>query len=137
KAALSEYYKFQRDTRVKVRPIMGVGSLRFRGGLSPDTLEEFLATYPGIATVTVQSSFRYDHPLSSVKGAIRKIHRRLARPEPFYLPQADMKLIHRMEAPLVKHYRNTIENLGRFINQLAQAIPARRERLQHTGHCGY
>lgn len=137
KAALSEYYHFQKETKVKVKPIMGVGSLRFRGGLSPETLEEFLATYPGVATVTVQSSFRYDHPLASVKSAIRKLHRRLAKPEPYTLAKKDMALIRQMEAPLVFHYRSTIENLGKFINQLAQAIPPRRERLQHTGHFGY
>lgn len=137
KAALSQYYQFQMDTGVQVKPMVGVGSLRFRGGLAPQTVDEFLATYPGVATVTLQSSFRYDHPLKEVKQAIAKLHRKLNDPEPFLLPQKDLAILSQLEKPLVRHYRYTIENLGHFINQMAAYIPARRERIQHTGHFGY
>jgi len=137
KVALSEYYQFQKDTGVLVKPIVGVGSLRFRGGLSPQTIEEFLKTYPGVATVTVQSSFRYDHPLEEVKKAIATLNDRLKDPQPFILPSKDRSLITEMEKPLVQHYRNTIENLGPFINDMSSFIPPRRERIQHTGHFGY
>lgn len=137
KVALSEYYIFQKETGVKVKPIMGVGSLRFRGGLCPDTIDEFLSTYPGISTVTVQSSFRYDHPLDTVKKAIARLNRLLKNPQPFTLPDKDVALMAQMEKNLVHHYRSTIENLGNFINQMSEHIPPRRERLQHTGYFGY
>jgi phosphoenolpyruvate carboxylase len=137
KVALSEYYQFQKDTGVLVKPIVGVGSLRFRGGLSPQTIDEFLQTYPGVATVTLQSSFRYDHPLEEVKRAIGTLHRRLKETEPFILPKKDREILARMEPPLVHHYRHTIENLAPFINRMAEFIPPRRERIQHTGHFGY
>jgi phosphoenolpyruvate carboxylase len=137
KVALSEHYQFQKDTGISVKPIVGVGSLRFRGGLSPDTIDEFLKTYPGVATVTLQSSFRYDHPLDQVKQAIATLHRRLKETEPFILPKKDREILSRMEPPLVHYYRATIESLGPFINQMAGFIPPRRERIQHTGHFGY
>jgi phosphoenolpyruvate carboxylase len=137
KAALSEYFLFQKKTKIRIMPIIGAGSLHFRGGLSPDTVNEFLKTYPGIATVTLQSSFRYDHPPDKVKAAIAKLNRMLPAQQPTIFTPRDMALIHQLEAPLVRHYRHTIENLGGFINELARYIPARRERMQHTGHFGY
>lgn len=137
KAALSEYYTFEKESGVKVCPMIGVGSLPFRGGLSPQTIDDFLETYPGVATVTVQSSFRYDHPLSEVKKAITKLNRRLKQCRPFFLTEQQKRDIQRIEKPLSSHYRTTIENLAPFINQMATHIPPRRERLQHTGHFGY
>src|SRR3989338_438048 len=41
KGAISEYYKFQDETGVSVYPIIGAGSLQFRGGLSPDGKKNF------------------------------------------------------------------------------------------------
>jgi len=137
KAAISEYYRFQKDTGIKVYPIIGVGSLRFRGGLSPSTVGEFLNTYPGVATVTVQSSFRYDHPLPQVKQAIAKLNRLLPTSVPAPYSEKEWKSLDQLDRIFVKFYRLTVVELSRFINQMAPHIPARRERLQHIGHFGY
>lgn len=137
KAAISEYYRFQKDTGIKVYPIIGVGSLRFRGGLSPETLDEFLDTYPGVATVTVQSSFRYDHPLPEVKRAIARLNRELPTAPPRIFSQNEWETLDKLDRIFVKYYRDTVVGLGPFINKLAPHIPARRERLQHIGHFGY
>ncbi len=137
KAALSEYYTFEQKTGIPVKPIIGVGSLRFRGGLHPDSIDEFLDTYPGLYTVTVQSSFRYDHPLEKVKAAIAKLNRRLGNSCPIIFSKQDLEKIHEIEAPLVENYRSTVESLSPFINEMSRHIPPRRERLQHTGHFGY
>ncbi len=137
KAALSEYYIFQKETGIQVKPIIGVGSLRFRGGLSPDTIEEFLQTYPGISTVTLQSSFRYDHPLEQTQQAIHQLQQRLPLENPTLFSKSEMNQISRLDQIFVKYYRKTIEGTEPFINQIAKEIPQRRERLQHTGHFGY
>lgn len=137
KAALSEYYLFQQQTGIQVRPIIGVGSLRFRGGLSPDTIDEFLRTYPGIATVTLQSSFRYDHPLEEVKKAVAKLNRRLSSGEHVIYSPKQFKELSELDQIFVDKYRMTVVGLEKFIIDLARFIPARRERLQHTGHFGY
>ena len=137
KAALSEYYIFQKETGIRVKPILGAGSLPFRGGLSPRTLDEFLKTYPGVATVTLQSSFRYDHPLDEVKKAIRRLNVKLKTLEPKLYSAKEMQLLLQLDHLFVHHYRPTVERLGNFINQMARNIPPRRERIQHTGHFGY
>ncbi len=137
KAALSEYYAFQRQTGITVKPIIGAGSLRFRGGLSPKTLDEFLRTYPGVATVTLQSSFRYDYPTEEVRRAIQRLNRKLpTEAHPIYSPE-QFKILSQLDEIFVDKYRKTVVGLGNFINQTARFIPPRRERLQHTGHFGY
>jgi phosphoenolpyruvate carboxylase len=137
KAALSEYFIFEKQTGIKIYPVIGAGSLRFRGGLSPSTVDEFLNTYPGIATVTVQSSFRYDHPLKEVKASIAKLKRMLPSKKRVIYTAKEMEYFHQLDQIFVKHYRKTVEGLVSFINQMARFIPSRRERLQHIGHFGY
>ena len=79
KIALSQVYKFSKERGIPVFPISGVGSLPFRGGLSPSTIEDYIKEYPGMRTVTIQSSFRYDQkkkrskqPLQDWKKNYRK-----------------------------------------------------------------
>ncbi len=137
KAALSEYFIFEKESGIKVYPMIGAGSLRFRGGLSPHTIEEFVSTYPGLSTVTLQSSFRYDHPLPEVKRAIRKLQHLLPDTSRKIFTPQQMQRLNELDSILVRHYRSTIEGLSVFINQIAKFIPARRERMQHIGHFGY
>jgi len=66
KTAISEFYKFENETGIKVYPIIGPGSLYFRGGMSPSTIDEFLRGYKGVRTVTIQSAFRYDYPIDEL-----------------------------------------------------------------------
>lgn len=137
KAALSEYYRFQRETKIVVKPMIGAGSPHFRGGLSPQTIDSFLELYPGLATVTLQSSFRYDHPQEEVKKGIRRLKDKLSQSSPVLFTLQQMRQLNRMDEILVKHYRSTIEGLEGLINQVAPFIPKRRERIQHVGHFGY
>ncbi len=137
KAALSEYFKFERDTGIKVFPMIGTGSLPFRGGLNPRTVLQFIKTYPGISTVTLQSAFRYDYPLEEVKKAIALLNKKLPDSGRCLYNDHEMRELHTLDAIFVRHYRKTIEDLSEFVNTIAKHIPARRERIQHTGHFGY
>ena len=73
--ALSEIARFTKDTNIPTFPLMGVGSLHFRGGLSPETVDAFVEQYAGIRTVTIQSGFRYDYPLADVKAALKRLEK--------------------------------------------------------------
>ena len=73
KLALVRLYEFAESSGIPVYPIAGPGGLRFRGGLSPHTIDRFIQELPGVRTVSVQSSFRYDYPKSMVKAAIKKL----------------------------------------------------------------
>ncbi len=137
KGAISEYYKFQSETGVPVYPIIGAGSLQFRGGLSPDKIENFIAEYAGARTVTVQSAFRYDFPREASVSAIRLLKRDIPLKLHRIFSDEEMKDILNLEDIFRNPYRSTIERLASTINDMAGHIPSHRERIQHTGLSGY
>ena len=70
KVALSEVHELFSRYDLPVFPILGVGSLPFRGGLSPRRRDLVMREYGGVSTFTVQSAFRYDYPEWEVREAI-------------------------------------------------------------------
>ncbi|MGH2645069.1 MAG: phosphoenolpyruvate carboxylase, partial [Chitinophagaceae bacterium] len=77
KISLSKYKKLSTKMKIPFFPLIGAGSLPFRGGISPDTIDDFMKEYKGIKTTTLQSAFRYDYPLENVKAAIAKLNKSL------------------------------------------------------------
>lgn len=136
KFALSSYRKLERKEKIKLFPMLGTGSLPFRGGLAPDYIDESIDEYNGVATFTLQSAFRNDYPKSLVKKAISKLKKemptKVARVVNFDKEKI-MKLIPLFEMP----YQESIEKLAPIINTISKQFPKRRERLQHIGLFGY
>jgi phosphoenolpyruvate carboxylase len=137
KVAISEYYRFQDRTGIAVYPMIGAGSLPFRGGLSPDSIEPFLAEYGGIRTATIQSAFRYDFPLEDVKRAIAELNTRLPVTEPLMLTPAEVGEASKAIEPFMSEYRSTVEGVAQLINDFSGYVPERRERMLHIGLFGY
>src|SRR3989440_5084095 len=71
--ALQRLDALERETGVGIFPVIGVGSVPFRGGLAPRTVERVLATYPSVQTFTIQSAFKYDHAPDAVRDGIAKL----------------------------------------------------------------
>src|SRR5207247_4170298 len=71
--ALQRLDALERETGVAIYPVIGVGSVPFRGGLAPRTVDRVLATYPSVQTFTIQSAFKYDHPPHAVREGIAKL----------------------------------------------------------------
>src|SRR5438874_6400642 len=71
--ALDRLDALERELGVPILPIIGVGSVPFRGGLAPRTIDRVLATYPSVQTFTIQSAFKYDHPPDAVREGIAKL----------------------------------------------------------------
>lgn len=137
RGAISEYYRFEEESGVEVFPIIGVGTLPFRGGLSPHTIDRFLELYAGVRTVTLQSAFRYDFPLPTVKKAITRLARELPRRQPTLFSPQELRDISAISEIFAATYRPVIQGLAVTINDIAQYIPQHRERIPHTGHFGY
>ena len=115
----------------------GVGTLPFRGGISPQDPENFVKEYAGIRTTIIQSAFRYDFPKPQVQKAIRFLNLNLPKGKARAISSKDeQKLITAItffEAP----YHQTIEPIASLINQVNAHLPKRRERVQHIGLFGY
>ncbi len=63
KIALKKLVKLSENLEKDLYPILGAGSPPFRGNLSPYTVDYVLSEYPYVETFTIQSTFKYDHPI--------------------------------------------------------------------------
>lgn len=137
KIALSELYQWSDRTGIVVYPIIGAGSLPFRGSCAPDNIDKFLEEYRGIRTVTVQSAFRYDYPLKLVKSAIAKIKQQVPGTRPMYYSPRDAKIIALVVKKAEQHYRAAVTSVANDMHEVSEAVPRRRERRLHIGLLGY
>lgn len=137
KIALSSYEKVEKETGVKLYPMLGTGSLPFRGGVTPNTIEEKIEEYSGIATLVLQSAFRYDFPKAVVKKAIARLKTELPQRKAKKISLPEQEAIRKIVPFFENPYRSTIEKLAPLINALSMQVARRRERMLHIGLFGY
>jgi phosphoenolpyruvate carboxylase len=133
KIALQRLMKLAAETGVNIHPILGAGCTPFRGHLSPETVDWVLKEYSDVQTFTVQSAFKYDHPVSTVVAAINKLKATKASRRPEIDEGKCLDIIERMAA----EYRKNIEIMAPLINHVARFVPRRRMRKLHVGLFGY
>lgn len=137
KAALATAHALGEELGFPVHPIVGTGSLPFRGSVNPKYTGEFLTQYAGVRTYSIQSAFRYDYPKEEVEKALRIIKKEA--------PQRTVQPVSAREREDLRHiagicsayWKPAIEALAGRINEVAEHVPSRRERLQHIGLFGY
>jgi phosphoenolpyruvate carboxylase len=137
KLALTRVYEFSTKTGIPVYPISGVGSLPFRGGLTPSTVQQYLAEYPGMRTVSIQSSFRYDHPEAAVTAALRELEAALPHNKPDMLDAGTQKQLEDIGARAAAIYQPTMTAIAKDVQPFFNAVPKRRDRRQHIGLLAY
>ena len=120
-----------------VHPILGAGSMPFRGHLSPPSCEGFLREYAGLSTATIQSAFRYDYSQDEVRHAVSILNNNLpnSKPDPIE-HEKETSLLAILEKSR-QRYEQTLEELAPIINSIAFYVPRRRARKSHKGLFGY
>lgn len=137
KLALSRLYEFSGQTGIDVYPIAGPGSLMFRGGLSPSSIDRFLDEMPGVRTATIQSSFRYDNALEEVKAAVSELEAKLPKTQPKIINQADQDQLVAIAELSSAKYQSSLQEIIGEMQPIFRAIPKRRDRRQHIGLLAY
>lgn len=137
KIALSRFQALAEKEGIPMHPAIGSGSLPFRGGLNPESVEDFMNEYRGIRTTTIQSAFRYDYPLEKVISAIALLEETLPKHEARTIKKKDEEKLQEIISYAEKHYKKSVEGIAPVVNQVAGHIPPRRERFQHVGLFGY
>lgn len=137
KAALSTAYATGERLGFPVYPLLGTGSLPFRGSVNPTYTETFLNQYAGTRTYSIQSAFRYDYPLEDVKLALAAIKAEAPVRPVQHVPEEDRGKLRALSEAFQAFWKPTIESLAPVINLLASFVPPRRERLLHIGLFGY
>ena len=132
KIGLSEAYRFSAKHKIPVFPILGAGSLIFRGGLNPDNIDNFLHEYSGI-----QSAYRYDYPLNRVKRSINKIAKKLPSLTHQTIPGFKRRPLAEIVISSAKYYQNAMAQIISDLGPIFNAVPVRRERKLHVGLLSY
>lgn len=137
KISLSHYKDFERRHKIKLFPIVGVGTLPFRGGINPACIKDFVNEYQGVRTAIIQSGFRYDFPKPDVQRAIKFLQTHLPQGRAQKVSRKQEREIVELIPSFENPYQKTIEKISPLINKLAHHLPKRRERVQHIGLFGY
>lgn len=137
KIAFSRYKVLAEKESLPLYPAIGSGSLPFRGGLNPDSVEDFMKEYRGVRTTTIQSAFRFDYPEKSVIEAIALLEKTLPKYEAVTITKEEENALIPIVAEGEKQYKKIIPGIASLVNQVAAFIPPRRERFQHVGLFGY
>lgn len=137
KLAVVRLYEFEARTGIKIFPFAGPGTLRFRGGLNPKTVDRFLEEFSGVRTVTVQSAFRYDNPKDEVVEAIKKLERELPKTAKPTLDASVQQQLVGIAEQAAGFYQATIHAVAQDMQPVFKAFPKRRDRRQHIGLLAY
>ena len=123
------------ETRIGVPffPIIGAGSVPFRGHLTPINVERALREYPSAYTFTVQSAFKYDYDTEEVKRGIDQLREH----RPWEPVPVDEERARRVIDKTTAEYQERVRDLLEVISTVAGHVPRRRERKLHVGLFGY
>ncbi len=123
--ALHELSKIDRELDVDIKPIIGMGSPPFRGGINnPRLVDMEVEQYRGFSTITIQSAVRYDVAyteyqrvrsvlLNNIDGIPRKV-------EPSILQIIE---------DATQRYRALVARYIDIVNKYALLIPTTRDRV--------
>lgn len=137
KIAFSKLKKLETSTGFRIYPIVGVGTMPFRGHLSPDNVNHFMREYAGVYTVTIQSALKYDYPLESVKKTVEVLNDKMPFDEPAVMEPSEIETLKSVLAEFKAKYQGVVEHLAPLINCVAGYVPQRRARKLHIGLFGY
>jgi len=137
KLALSKIRRVSQSYGVEMFPIVGTGSLPFRGHLTPINVDNFLQEYAGVRTITVQSALKYDYEKEDVKRTIEKLNTELEKKNAEVMTEREEERMRGIIKVFTESYQRKVEKLSSFINFVAKFIPRRRARKLHIGLFGY
>ncbi len=133
KIGLLRLHNLERKLGLPLYPIIGAGSVPFRGHLTPVNVERAFTEYPSAHTLTVQSAFKYDYDKEVIRAGIAKIQAR-EREEPSAIaPERAVEIIDKTTT----EYQSLVRRLTDVIKTVSPHVPKRRERKMHVGLFGY
>ena len=118
---------------VAIHPILGAGSAPFRGGLTPESAAATVEAYPSVETYTVQSAFKYDYPIETVREGVQTLRTAERGPPREVDEDHALAVVDRIAAD----YAEQVSAVAPLVNRLAEHVPSRRARKLHVGLFGY
>ena len=133
KTSLQRLDLLSRELGIPIYPIIGAGSVPFRGHLKPTNIDRAFREYPSVHTLTVQSAFKFDYPREQVRSGIAEIHAHERGPA---APIDEARAAAILDKVAVE-YQRQVRELAPAIAAASACVPRRRERKLHVGLFGY
>lgn len=121
--------KWSEKSSINIYPIMGCGTLPFRGQLTYENIDNFLKTYSGVKTITVQSALRYDHGFEKTQRLVEFINDNLDKYEVRNFTEEDIDLMLDYIGIFTKHYLSSFIKIADTVSNISLFIPKNRDRL--------
>ncbi|MEM2092943.1 MAG: phosphoenolpyruvate carboxylase [Candidatus Bathyarchaeia archaeon] len=137
KLALSQLRTLEESNGISIYPILGVGTMPFRGHLSPKNFSNFIEEYRGLCTVTIQSALKYDYPKDDVKNLVAALNERLPDGESEIIECHEAEALMGVLSKFMEKYQRVVEKFAPLVNAVAAFVPPRRARKLHIGLFGY
>ena len=120
-----------------IYPIIGVGSLPFRGHLTGPSLPDFLARFPGASTVTIQAAIRYDHDPAEAPAMIEALRHGISAAEGARPDKDDREILGELAVLFSVNYLNTFHKFAQAVAGLSDLVPEQRDRLSRHSPVSY
>lgn len=133
KSALYRVDRLAQETGIPLYPIIGAGSVPFRGHLKPTNTVRAFREYPSVHTLTVQSAFKFDYPRDEVTSGIAEIQAHEQAPAQPVDEERAIAILDKTAA----EYQKQVRSLAPTIAAVSALSPRRRERKLHVGLFGY
>ncbi|MEM2388856.1 MAG: phosphoenolpyruvate carboxylase [Ignisphaera sp.] len=123
--ALHRISEIDKELDVNIKPIIGMGSPPFRGGINnPRLVDMEVEQYKGFSTVTIQSAVRYDVTYTDY----RKVQSVLLNNIDGVPRRVDPEIIQLIENATLR-YRTLVAKYIDIVNKYAMTIPTTRDRV--------
>ncbi|MCX8166740.1 MAG: phosphoenolpyruvate carboxylase [Candidatus Micrarchaeota archaeon] len=133
KIGMYKLWLLQKETKIKIYPIIGVGSAPFRGNMRPETVDQLMKGYPFTHTFTLQSSFKYDNDVNSVVDSVKKLNHKQTQSPKIIDDDVYYEIIEKYS----EEYAKQVGQIANVVNLISKYIPKRRRRKLHIGLFGY
>jgi phosphoenolpyruvate carboxylase len=137
RAALIDAFEAGDAYDCPVYPIIGVGSLPFRGHLTGPSLHDFLDRFPGTSTVTVQGALRYDHDPAEAPAMIEDLRRSIRQAESRRPDPSDREILGELAVLFSVNYLGTFHKFAQAVAGLSDLVPEQRDRLTRHSPVSY
>lgn len=137
KVAISEIRKGGDELGIKVYPILGAGSLPFRGHVTLENAHNIMEEYAGVYTVTIQSGMKYDHGYEKTRQLTSLLKEEIPSLPSLNYSHQEIKEMINIIGVFFKNYLNTFMEIFTLINKISDLLPRQRDRLQRISPVGY